>query len=63
MNWSSLFADLLKVIETVAPLAEMEEPQAAAIIGAVGTIATTLANKVATAPVTTTVTTTTKPAA
>lgn len=62
MSWSSIFADILKVIEEVAPFESLLPTEAATIAGAVGTIVTTLANKAATAPVTTTVTTTTKPA-
>lgn len=63
MNWSSLFSDLLKVVETITPFEGLLPTEAAVIAGAVGTIVTTLANKAATAPVTTTVTTTTKAAA
>lgn len=63
MSWPSIFADILKVVEEVAPFESLLPTEAAAIAGAVGTIVTTLANKAAAAPVTTTVTTTTKPAA
>lgn len=47
MNWSTLFADLFKIVEAVVPIASLEGPEAAAIAGAVGTIVTTLANKAA----------------
>jgi hypothetical protein len=59
MSWSSIFADILKVVEEVTPLEALLPTEAAAIVGAVGTIVTTLANKAASAPVTTTTKTTT----
>lgn len=63
MSWSSIFSDILKVIEDAVPIAELADPDAAAIVGAVGTIVTTLANHGAATPVTTTTTTVSKPTA
>jgi hypothetical protein len=63
MSWSSIFADIIKIVEEVAPFESLLPTEAATIAGAVGTIVTTLANKAASAPVTTTTKTVTTAAA